>query len=242
MNSPAHKPLVYIISAPSGSGKSTLVNEILKSVSDLEFSISYTTRAPRGSEADGRQYFFISRPEFEQMIREGDFLEYAEVFGKDYYGTARRFLHEAEQNGRDLLLDIDVQGAAQIQQKLPNATSIFILPPNRKTLEERLRKRSEDPAEVIERRLETATREIENYKRYNYILVNDQLEDSIKLLRAIVRGERLLRAGRTLSAAEAKTVTMAERCLLANAEERLRPILDSFHPAGNSGADKTSVT
>ncbi len=124
MSSSSHKPLVYIISAPSGSGKSTLVNELLKSVSDLEFSISYTTRAPRGSETNGRQYYFVSRPEFEKMIRDDQFLEYAEVFG-NYYGTARRFLHEAEQNGRDLLLDIDVQGAAQIQQKLPNATSIF---------------------------------------------------------------------------------------------------------------------
>jgi guanylate kinase len=236
MSSPAHKPLVYIISAPSGSGKSTLVNEILKSVSDLEFSISYTTRAPRGSEANGRQYYFISRPEFEQMIREDAFLEHADVFG-NYYGTARRFLREAEQNGRDLLLDIDVQGAEQIQRKLPDATSIFILPPDRKTLEERLRKRSEDREEVIQRRLDTATREIENYQRYNYILINDQLEDSIELLRAIVRGERLLRAGRTLSEEEAKIVAAAERCRLANVRERLRPILASFTAPVIHGGD-----
>src|SRR5271166_1980032 len=133
MNSAAYKPLIYIISAPSGSGKSTLVNELLKKVSDLEFSISYTTRAPRGSEIDGRQYYFVSRDDFEKMIREDAFLEHAEVFG-NYYGTARRFLHQAEQNGRDLLLDIDVQGAKQIQDKLPDATSIFILPPDRKIL------------------------------------------------------------------------------------------------------------
>jgi guanylate kinase len=114
MSSPAHKPLVYIISAPSGSGKSTLVNQLLKSVRDLDFSISYTTRAPRGNEADGRQYYFISRSEFEKMIRDDEFLEHAEVFEKDYYGTARRFLREAEQRDHDLLLDIDVQGAAQI--------------------------------------------------------------------------------------------------------------------------------
>jgi guanylate kinase len=225
--SSTRKPIVYIISAPSGSGKSTLVNEILKSVSDLEFSISYTTRAPRGSEANGRQYYFISRPEFEQMIREDAFLEYADVFG-NYYGTARRFLCEAEENGRDLLLDIDVQGAEQIQRKLPDSTSIFILPPDRTTLEERLRKRSEDSEEVIERRLETATREIKNYERYNYILVNDQLEDSIDLLRAIVRGERLLRTGRDLSGEEAKTVAVAERCRLANMRSRIKRILDSF--------------
>ena len=240
MNSPVHKPLVYVISAPSGSGKSTLVNELLKKVSNLEFSISYTTRAPRGSEKNGRQYYFISRPEFEKMIREGEFLEYAEVFGKDYYGTARRFLHDAEQNGRDLLLDIDVQGAAQIQQKLPNATSIFILPPNRKTLEERLRKRSEDCEEVIERRLITATREIENYDRYNYILVNDHLEDSIEILQAIVRSERLLRAGQPLSTDGSKIVQLADRCRLANVRERLKPILDSFRTPPQSGGDSPS--
>jgi guanylate kinase len=235
MTSPAHKPLVFIISAPSGSGKSTLVNELLKKVSDLEFSISYTTRAPRGSEINGRQYYFVSRAEFEKMIREDAFLEHAEVFG-NYYGTARRFLQQAEQNGRDLLLDIDVQGAKQIQAKLPEATSIFILPPDRKTLEERLRKRSEDREDVIQRRLITATREIENYDRYNYILVNDQLEDSIRLLRAVVRGERLQRAGRELSEEEAKTVALADRCRLENVRGRLQPILDSFRSSGSCAA------
>jgi len=239
MSSPAHRPLVYIISAPSGSGKSTLVNELLKSVSDLEFSISYTTRAPRGSETNGRQYYFVSRPEFERMVLHDDFLEHAEFDG-NYYGTARRFLHDAEQNGRDLLLDIDVQGAAQIQQKLPNATSIFILPPNRKTLEERLRKRSEDCEEVMQRRLITATREIENYDRYNYILVNDHLEDSIEILQAIVRSERLLRAGRPLSSDESKLVKLAERCRLANVRERLKPILDSFRTPDDSGGGSPS--
>jgi|SRR3984957_3024697 len=233
MSSTTHKPLVYIISAPSGSGKSTLVNELLKSVSDLEFSISYTTRAPRGSETNGRQYYFVSRPEFEQMIRDDQFLEYAEVFG-NYYGTARRFLREAEQNGRDLLLDIDVQGAAQIQHKLPNATSIFILPPNRKVLEERLRKRSEDSGEVIQSRLIAASREIENYDRYNFILINDHLEDSIDLLQAIVRSERLQRAGQLLSEDEAKIVELADCCRLAKVRDRLKPILDSFRKSGDS--------
>ena len=233
MISSPHKPLVYIISAPSGSGKSTLVNELLKKVSDLEFSISYTTRAPRGSETNGRQYYFVSRTEFEKMIDEDAFLEYAEVFG-NYYGTARCFLLKAEQNGRDLLLDIDVQGAKQIQDKLPDASSIFILPPDRKTLEERLRKRSEDSDEVIDRRLDAATREIENYQRYNYILINDQLEDSIRLLRSIVRGERLVRAGKPLSREEAKIVEVADRCRLANVRERLKRILDSFKPSSDS--------
>jgi guanylate kinase len=234
MSSPAHKPLVYIISAPSGSGKSTLVNELLKSVGDLDFSISYTTRAPRGSEKNGKQYYFVSRLEFEEMVLDDEFLEHAEVFG-NYYGTARRFLREAEEKSHDLLLDIDVQGAAQIQQKLPDAISIFILPPDRKTLEKRLRKRSEDCEEVIQRRLITASREIQNYDRYNYILVNDLLEESSKNLQAIVQSERLLRSGNTLSDEESKTVALADRCRLANVRDRLKRILDSFKPPGESG-------
>jgi guanylate kinase len=156
------------------------------------------------------------------------------VFG-NYYGTARCFLAKAEQNGRDLLLDIDVQGAKQIQDKVPDATSVFILPPDRKILEERLRKRSEDSDEVIERRLDKATSEIENYHRYNYILINDQLEDSIKLLRAVVRGERLLRAGRALSEEEEKIVALADCCRLAKVRDRLERILDSFKPVDDPG-------
>jgi guanylate kinase len=229
MNSQPQPPLVYIISAPSGSGKSTLVNELLKSVGNLDFSISYTTRAPRGSEKNGKQYYFVSRAEFEKMIAEDEFLEHAEVFG-NYYGTARRFLREAEQKRNDLLLDIDVQGAKQIQEKLPAATSIFILPPNRRTLEERLRKRSEDREEVIQRRLVTASNEILNYGRYNYILVNDRLPESIEMLQAIVRSERLLRSGRALSAEESATIKLADCCRLASVGDRLKPILESFQP------------
>ena len=162
--SPYQEPVVYIISAPSGSGKSTLVNELLRLASDLDFSISYTTRAPRGSEKNGKQYFFVSREQFEEMIRVDEFLEHADVFG-NYYGTARRFLKEAESKGHDLLLDIDVQGAAQIKPKLAHAVSIFVLPPDRKTLEQRLRLRGEDDSKVIERRLRGAGREIENYSK-----------------------------------------------------------------------------
>jgi guanylate kinase len=235
MSSPAQKPLVYLISAPSGSGKSTLVNELLKSVSDLEFSISYTTRSARGSEINGKQYYFISRPEFEKMIHDDEFLEHAEVFG-NYYGTARRFLRDAEQNGRDLLLDIDVQGAAQIQQKLPDATSIFILPPNRETLEQRLRHRGEDREEVIRRRLTTAKREIQNYGRYNYILINNVLKESCENLQAIVRSERLRRAKCPLSIEDAKVMAQAEKCQLANMRDQLKTILDSFQSGEPNGA------
>ena len=130
--------LVFIISAPSGSGKSTLVNELRHSVGGLDFSISYTTRAPRGSEQNGREYCYLSRDEFEKMISAGQFLEYADVFG-NYYGTARCFLDRAIERGQDLLLDIDVQGAAQLQAKLPDSISIFVLPPSRRELELRLR-------------------------------------------------------------------------------------------------------
>jgi guanylate kinase len=238
MSSLAHKPLVYIISAPSGSGKSTLVNELLKTVNGLEFSISYTTRAPRGSETNGRQYYFVSRPEFERMIRDGEFLEHAEVFG-NYYGTARCFLRQAETNGHDLLLDIDVQGAEQVQRKLPDASSIFILPPDRQTLEQRLRNRGEDREEVIQRRLVTATREIQNYGRYNYILINNVLEESIQNLQAIVRSERLLRAGWPLGDEEARVVARADGCRLASVKERLRPILNSFQASNSSVGNLT---
>jgi len=224
---PVPKPIIYIISAPSGSGKSTLVNELLKLVPNLDFSISYTTRAPRGSEQNGKQYHFVPRAEFEQMIRAGEFLEHANVFG-NYYGTARRFLTEAEHKGHDLVLDIDVQGAAQIKQKLPEAVSIFVLPPDRKTLEWRLRKRSEDAEEVIQRRLVTASREIENYDKYNYILINDVLEESIESLQDIVLSERLRQVGRALTDGEKKIVDRADRCRLANVKERVKPILDSF--------------
>jgi guanylate kinase len=234
MNSPPHKPLVYIISAPSGSGKSTLVNELLKTVKNLEFSISYTTRAPRGSETNGRQYYFVLRPEFERMIRDGEFLEHAEVFG-NYYGTARRFLREAEQNRRDLLLDIDVQGAELVQRTLTDAISIFILPPDRQTLERRLRNRGEDREDVIQRRLVTATREIQNYSRYNYILINNVLDESIKNLQAIVRSERLRGAGQPLSKEEREISAIAEGCRLDRMSERLQPILASFQASSSVG-------
>ena len=222
---------VYIISAPSGSGKSTLVNELRKAVGNLEFSVSYTTRPPRGSEQDGHEYFFISRDEFERLLAEDALLEHADVFG-NYYGTARRFLEGARERGNDLLLDIDVQGERQVKQRIPEAVSIFILPPTRKELESRLRRRSQAEGmlseEVIQRRLVTAAREIENYKNYDYILVNDQLEQSIDELKAIVLAERVRRSGGAHSAEEEKWLVTAERHKQANMRPALRPILESF--------------
>lgn len=222
---------VFIISAPSGSGKSTLVDKLREQVPNLEFSISYTTRKPRGAEENGREYFFVSREQFEEMIRKDEFLEYARVFEVDYYGTARRFWHKAQEEGKDLLLDIDVQGAAQIRLKIPGAVSIFILPPNRSELEQRLRSRGQDSEEKIERRLETARREIENYQKYDYILVNDRLEESAEGLKAIVLSERLRRSGQ----ADRGLGARAEMYRLENVRERLQPILQSFREVAASG-------
>jgi guanylate kinase len=224
---------VYIISAPSGSGKSTLVNRVRQIVCRLHFSISYTTRQPRGSEHNGREYFFVSRPEFDQMIRKDEFLEYADVFG-NYYGTAKRFLHEAEQSGHDLLLDIDVQGAKQVKEKIPEAVSIFVLPPDRDKLEWRLRHRGLDSEDVIRRRLVTASREIENYDKYDYILVNEQVERAVDQLRAIVLAERLRRTGVRPSSNDQKVLEIAEKCRLANMRERVQPILRSFRGRGGA--------
>jgi guanylate kinase len=229
------KPLVYIISAPSGSGKSTLTNELLKLVPNLHFSISYTTRCPRGSEQNGKHYHFITLEQFEKMIDAGEFLEHARVHG-NCYGTAREFLRQAGRNGHDLLLDIDIQGAAQIKRNLTDAISIFVLPPDRKMLEWRLRNRSEDPEDVIQRRLLTATREIEEYDKYDYVLINDKLDESCEKLRAIVLSERLRRLERPLSDQEKKIAELADGCRLANVRESVQPILASFSVSAPSAS------
>jgi guanylate kinase len=221
----------FIISAPSGSGKTTLVNELRQYVRDLDFSISYTTRPPRGSEQNGREYHFVSRDQFEDMIRHGEFLEHAQVFG-NYYGTARSVLEEADQSGHDLLLDIDVQGERLVKQKIPQAVSIFVLPPSRVELVSRLRKRSISEnmvsEDVIQRRLDTARKEIENYPNYDYILVNDRLEPSVDALTAIVLGERIARSGKAPSPQEIQYLETAQKCLKPRMEEKIRGILDSF--------------
>jgi guanylate kinase len=233
------KPLVFIISAPSGSGKSTLVNRVRPDIPKLTFSVSYTTRPPRGSERNGLEYYFVSRDEFERMIAKDEFLEHALVFG-NYYGTARRFLREAESRGTDLLLDIDVQGAEQVKEKLPEAVSIFILPPSHDELKRRLERRTraeeelrqeKTPADVlhatIQKRLDGARREIENYPKYDYILVNDRLEDSIEHLEAILACERSKHTGEH-PANEQQLKALADPCLQANAHDKLQPIIESF--------------
>lgn len=158
----------------------------------LRFSVSYTTRKPRVSEKPGESYIYITRKEFEERRERGEFLEQAEVFG-NYYGTNRNVLEQAEREGKDLILDIDVQGARQLKESIPEAVSIFILAPSRDILEQRLRARSEDVEEVIRRRLKEAAEEIRNYKQYDYVLVNHQLEESVATLAAIVKAERVRR-------------------------------------------------
>ena len=192
MNDQPALTTVFIISAPSGSGKSTLVGRLFQEVPRLSFSVSYTTRAPRGNEQDGKDYHFISRAEFESRLALGEFLEHARVFD-NYYGTHRSILDQARSQGSDLVLDIDVQGAAQLRDALPDAVTIFVLAPSRGVLEQRLRARSEDPDSVIQRRLQEAAAEIRNYDRYDYVVINDDLDRSACTLNAIVVAERARR-------------------------------------------------
>jgi guanylate kinase len=180
---------IFIISAPSGSGKSTLVRRLLAWDEALLFSISYTTRPPRGEEVDGREYHFISRAEFEARLARDEFLEYADVFG-NYYGTHNGVVLQGAAERRDVVLDIDVQGARQLKEKIPDAVSIFILAPSRQELEKRLRSRGEDQEEVIRKRLAGAAREISHYADYDYVLVNDEVDQAAKELIGIVSAER----------------------------------------------------
>ena len=230
--------ILFIISAPSGSGKSTLVSELRKQVSGVEFAISWTTRAPRGSEENGREYNFTTRAEFQRMLDAGVFLEHAEVFG-NFYGTARQSLDEARAAGHDLLLDIDVQGGAQVRAKMPEAVSIFVLPPNPKVLRTRLRNRSRAEGVVNEaelyRRLSEASKEIENYREYGYILVNDILDRAVAQLEAIVLAERFYRNGEAIAYRSRRVMEVAAACLQINSQDRLKPVLDAFGILGPDG-------
>jgi guanylate kinase len=177
---------LYIVSAPSGSGKTTLLQRLLPSFSDLRFSISHTTRQPRTGETHGVDYFFVDRPEFLSMVDRGAFLEWAEYYGQ-LYGTAHHFVEQQLSEGCDVILDIDVQGARQVKSRIPEAIAVFILPPSFSELERRLRSRRLESDEAIHRRLEIAKGEIPYYRDYDYIVINEVLENSIQLLESIVR-------------------------------------------------------
>lgn len=231
--------ILFIFSAPSGSGKSTLVSELRKQVKDVDFSISWTTRPPRGSEENGREYHFTTKEEFERMVEQGQFLEHAQVFGNHYYGTARQSLDEARRVGHDLLLDIDVQGAAQVRSKMPEAVSIFVLPPTPKVLRTRLRNRMRAEGDVNEaelyRRLSEAAKEIENYRNYSYILINDILDRAVAQLEAIVLAERYYRNAEPIAYRSSRVLEVAAGCRLSNSRDRLKPVLEAFGIEGGNG-------
>jgi guanylate kinase len=199
-------PLVLIVSGPSGSGKSTLVQKILELPGTL-LAVSCTTRPPRKTESAGKWYNFVSESEFQQMVARGEFLEHAQVFGKNWYGTPRKWLDEALAQKKDLVLEIDVQGALQVKRNLPGAVAIFVLPPSAFDLERRIRERGLDSEDEIRRRLERARQEILNYNSYDFAIINDDLD----------------RAGR-----EVQAIALGSRCRMAQKEERIREILKSF--------------
>ena len=200
------EPLVVIVSGPSGSGKSTLVEKILE-LPGMLWSISCTTRPPRANEQPGKWYNFISEEEFQGMIKRGEFLEHARVFGRHSYGTPRKWLEEARGQKLDLVLEIDVQGAAQVKKKIPEALAIFILPPSRQELEKRIQARGQDSEDEIGRRLERARQELEHYREYDFVVINDDLERASRDVQAIV---------------------LAPRCRVERNEQRVQQILKSF--------------
>jgi guanylate kinase len=198
--------MVLIVSGPSGSGKSTLVQKILELPGTM-FSVSCTTRPRRGTESSGKCYDFVTEAEFGAMVARDEFLEYAKVFGKHSYGTPKKWLAESRSSGRDLVLEIDVQGAAQVKQKLPESVAIFILPPSRKELERRLRSRGQDSDEEIARRLARARDEMAAFGSYDYCVVNDDV----------------VRAGR-----EAQSILLALRCKSERRRAQVENLLSSF--------------
>ena len=180
---------LFIVSAPSGTGKTTLVERLVQIVPDVRMSRSYTSRAARAGERDGVDYNFISRNRFDAMIREGAFLEHADVFG-NYYGTSRADTEALLAEGQDVVLVIDVQGARQVRRSGLPAVGIFVLPPSAEILDRRLRGRSKDSEEQVRRRLEVARQEVAEYASYDYVVVNDELETAVDRLRSVVLAER----------------------------------------------------
>ncbi len=184
---------IFIVSAASGTGKTTLVSRLLQQHPDIRVSVSHTTRPRRDGEEDGRHYHFVSQAEFETMIGEGAFLEFAQVFG-NYYGTSTAQLQALTQQGVDVILEIDVQGAAQVRRALPEATSIFIAPPSLAVLASRLRGRGTDTEEVIAKRLAEARSEIEQAPLFDYLVVNDDVRQAEAALLHIIKAQRFLSA------------------------------------------------
>ncbi len=198
---------MYVITAPSGAGKTSLVKALMQREPRLRFSVSYTTRKARANEVEGRDYRFVTREKFEDMVHQGEFLEHAQVFD-NAYGTSLRSVEEALRGGELLLLEIDWQGARQVRSRLPAAHSIFILPPTRASLEQRLRSRSTDSEAVIARRLQDAGRDIGHWREFDYVVINDRFEQAVEDLLAII-GER----GARLAAVRPEVLRLAEELL-----------------------------
>ena len=188
---------LFIVSAPSGAGKTSLVRQVVSDLPELEVSISHTTRGKRPGDVDGVDYFFTSREEFEGMIADDQFLEYADVFG-NYYGTSLQAVQSKLSDGCDVILEIDWQGAAQVRQKLDEVVSIFILPPSRATLIERLKSRGQDSDEVIERRTAEAVAEMQQYHRADYLIINDDFDQALRELKAVILSFRVTKASQAL--------------------------------------------
>jgi len=192
---------LFVIAAPSGTGKTSLVKALLASEPRLRLSVSHTTRKRRPTEEDGREYHFVTVPQFERLVARGEFLEHARVFD-NFYGTARGFVEEQLRQGHDVILEIDWQGAQQVRRAMPQAVSVFILPPSRRALAERLARRATDSAEIIARRLRDAAADMSHYREFDYVIVNDDFAQAVSDLRRIVagRGEDLTSARPELAA------------------------------------------
>jgi guanylate kinase len=195
-SSSARRGKLFVIAAPSGAGKTSLVKALLARMPELHVSISHTTRSKRPTEEPGREYYFVSVPEFQQLVEKDEFLEHARVFD-NYYGTARQPVEAQLSQGHDVVLEIDWQGARQVRRAMPDSKTIFILPPSRRALEERLRNRATDSNEVIERRLRDAVGDMSHWREFDYVVVNDDFEHAVSDLMRIVSGTgEDLRAGR----------------------------------------------
>lgn len=185
----AKRGRLLVISGPSGAGKSTVIDAVLRRRPKLSYSISFTTRSPRGKEKDGVEYHFVSETAFKKMIDAGEFVEWANVHGF-YYGTSAVFIEDTRRSGRDILLDIDVEGAGKLFSTYPDAISVFVTPPNLDVLEKRLANRATDKPEIVKRRMKNAKGEMDHADRYDYVLVNNELEETVSRLEEIIDGTR----------------------------------------------------